>query len=137
MTISRRKKKERKQKAKNLPIEGEYKGIKYFSCLELAYILRSESKGHSIKNFDLDPLPYQVNKKAHLYYPDFIVDDNLIVEIKGLIIPRNREKILQKRIALEEFCKLNSFSCSFVTKDQISKHFIQKAKKFHERAKNA
>lgn len=79
-------------------LKGYYKNIFYDSALELSYILWCEQKSISIKRYDLDPIVYNIRNKQKLYFPDFIVNEQLIVEIKGkgLYFAKNKLQNLAK-----------------------------------------
>lgn len=65
-------------------LKGKYKGIKYDSALELSFILWCEHHKIDIKRYDLSPIAYgDENGIKRKYYPDFIVNQDEIVEIKG------------------------------------------------------
>lgn len=61
---------------------GYYKGIHCDSTYELAFIIYCLDHNINIKRCDL-VFKYIYNNAEHKYYPDFIIDDNLIIEIKG------------------------------------------------------
>lgn len=130
-------KKEKKDKKKQKEIQycGKYNDIEYFSCLELATILYCEQVGFKVKNCTIGPIKYfdPQKQKNRKYYPDFIVNDFLILEIKwlGFIYEKKKEEILAKKQALEEFCNKNDFGCLFVTNNTIKKKYIEQAKRVH------
>lgn len=63
---------------------GWYKGIHCDSSWELAYILYCELHNIEIKRYDGDKLEYvSVDGVIHNYIPDFIINNETIVEIKG------------------------------------------------------
>jgi len=70
--------------------------------------------------------------------PDFIIDNNTIVEIKGLgmYYQKNVERIPLKFNALKKWCKDNSFSCvMLLSSDDILKTNYKKARKLHREIK--
>lgn len=89
-----------------------------------------EELGFKIKNYDLEPITYFHQGKERKYFPDFILDNKLIVEVKGFFFGKE-EEIQNKRIALNEWCKTSNYSSAFITKQHIPEKFIKKAKKMH------
>lgn len=96
----------------------------------MAFILHYESLGHNIKNFDLEPIEYSLKGKDRSYYPDFIINDELIVEVKGYYFGKEKE-ILQKRRALSEWCKDKEYNPVFIQRSQIPKRYVKKAINLH------
>ena len=62
---------------------GWYDGTYFMSGWEFAYYVYTKDSGHSIRRCR-DRYEYEYKGKRHYYYPDFIVDDCYIIEIKGL-----------------------------------------------------
>lgn len=134
-TFSKKEKKDKKLKKKQIHYYGFYNDIEYFSCLELATILYCEEKGFRIKNCTLGPVEYfdPQKQKIRKYYPDFLVDNFLILEIKwlGFIYEKKKEEIHAKKDSLEKFCEKNDYGCLFVTNNMIKKKYLEKAKRIH------
>ena len=74
---------------------------KFFSCgyldnifwqgtWELKYLSDCKEQGIIIKRYDLKPFEYNFNGLKHHYFPDFIINENTIVEIKGYDIKAER-----------------------------------------------
>ena len=83
---------------------------------------------------DIDLSDFDKKKnKVRKYYPDFIIDEFLIIEAKwiGFIYERDKEQILSKKDELEKFCEQNGFSSLFVTNNLVKKKFIEQAKRIH------
>ena len=119
-------------------MRGQYKDFKYESGLELAAMLQCESLGFHVKHYDLDPIEYwdPIKKKNRKYYPDLIINDFLIVEIKwiGFFYKIKKETIESKRKALEYFCcGSKKYVCLFATNKMIDKKFLKKAREYHEK----
>lgn len=78
-------------------------------------------------------------RKFRKYYPDFIIDNFLIIEVKhidGYIFEKKKEEIKAKSIALENFCKRSDqYLCLFVTNKMIDKKYVDTAKKIHKKGK--
>lgn len=85
---------------------GWYNGWYFRSIRELSYMIKilqvqNLSWKSPDKNFKIPYVDYA--GKTRTYFPDFIVDDNRLVEIKPLRL-HNTPKVLAKRKAAEEFC---------------------------------
>ena len=62
---------------------GTYNGFYCDSSWELAFILWNIDNNIYFKRNTKDYFIYTVNNKSHKFYPDFIIDTNTYVEIKG------------------------------------------------------
>lgn len=102
--------------------------------MELAFILLQEECESQIKNYDLEPIPYFLNGKEKKYYPDFIINNEIIVEVKGFFY-KKEDEINKKRKALSKWCKDKNYVPSFVTRSSIPKRLIKRAKIIHNRKK--
>lgn len=60
----------------------EYDGLRFDSSWELAYYIYCVDKGVPIERV-LNPIPYGTMGKSYYYFPDFKVNGNQLVEIKG------------------------------------------------------
>ena len=77
---------------------GYFDKIYFQGTWELKYIIDCIENNIPIKRFDLEPIYYEFEGKPHHYFPDFIINGNVIVEIKGrLFDPARIEK--KKNIA--------------------------------------
>lgn len=65
-------------------IKGSYKGIWCDSTYELAFVMYCIDHDIPIHR-NTKPYLYKYNGATHRYYPDFIVNNNQIVEIKGFM----------------------------------------------------
>lgn len=61
---------------------GEYKGIHCDSSWELAFVVYCLDNNISIKNCK-ETRTYIINGKTKKYFPDFVINENEIIEIKG------------------------------------------------------
>lgn len=133
--FSKKEKKDRKKKKKQKHYSGIYNGVEYFSCLELAVILHCEEFGLKIENCPVGPIEYFDTKKLknRKYYPDFLIDDFLVIEVKwlGFIFEKKKEEILSKKQSLENFCLKFGYGCLFVTNNLVKRKFIDRAKRIH------
>jgi hypothetical protein len=113
---------------------GIYHNLTYQSSIELAFILWCEANDKNIKNYSLGGIPYLWNGNIHHYYPDFIVDETLIVEIKchtGIYF-RDYEKNQTKFTALREWCKDKSLNVRIVFDTDLGNRAIKKARQLHD-----
>jgi len=62
---------------------GYFDNIYWQGSWELKFIIDSIEKGNKIKRFDLEPFEYIYEDKIHHYFPDFIINNKEIIEIKG------------------------------------------------------
>ena len=71
---------------------GYYKGIYVGSTYELAFLIYCLDHNLKIQKLTNLKFPYTnpQNNKSHYYYPDFLINENTIVEIKG------RENLIDK-----------------------------------------
>jgi hypothetical protein len=136
--IGRKKKKSYKKNPRSNHYTGVYGGICYASSLELAFIMKCIENNISIKKFDLQPIEYELDNKQRLYYPDFIINENQIVEIKhfGFIYEKKKDEIEAKRKYLEFWCIQNKpYSPLFITNKDIDVKWITKAKRYARKHK--
>lgn len=61
---------------------GYYNGFYCGSTYELVYLIYCLDHNIDIKRCNIG-FEYEYNSKKHLYYPDFIINNNTIIEIKG------------------------------------------------------
>lgn len=125
----------RKKVIKNSSIAkaGIYHGLTYQSSIELAYILWCEENNKQIQNYTGSGIPYIWNGKEHRYYPDFLVDNDLIVEIKGSggFYKRFASQNQAKFAALQEWCKSNNFTNQLIFDTDLGNKAIKEAKILH------
>lgn len=87
---------------------GWYKGYWCDSTWELAYVIYNLD--HNIKfKRNNKGFEYQYKNKKHKYYPDFVLEDNTYIEIKGYLTEQNIEKIKQFKNNLIVINKNNIF----------------------------
>lgn len=81
-------------------LKGYYNGIKFDSSYELSVLIYY---GDKIKRCD-EIIPYFYNGEWHNYYPDYILNNDIILEIKG----RYTDIVdIKKKYALEYIAKIN------------------------------
>lgn len=112
---------------------GNYHGISYQSSIELAFILWCEQNGKQVENYLGEGIPYAWNGKEHRYYPDFLIDGNFIVEVKGRggIYERDYDQNQAKFAALREWCRTTGFGVRVVFDTDLGKRAIKEARKLH------
>ena len=111
-------------------LKGAYNNIPYDSALELSFILHCEENNIPIKRYDLDPIKYKHENKERYYYPDFIINNNEVIEIKGtgLYYYKNYDRNLLKiESATEHF---DSYKVIFSDDKCVTKNY-KKARKLH------
>lgn len=116
-------------------LKGIYKNIRYDSALELSYILWCEENNISIKRYDLDFIEYLDEKnKKRCYIPDFIINNNTIIEIKGFGIYffKNFKRSLLKLKVLKDWCFSKGIKYKILLdNDKILVKNYKKARKIH------
>lgn len=121
-------------------LKGIYANIRYESALEMSYIMWCEDNNIDIKRYDLDPLPYKdENDKDRLYFPDFIINNDTIVEIKGfgLYYRKNHNRNILKIESLKYWCSENGYKYYLILeKDKILQtNYSRARRKHHENQK--
>jgi hypothetical protein len=82
---------------------GKYNGYLFRSLMELSYILDNEANHKIVCAERLASIKYSHLGRRRNYYPDFLVDDKMLIEIK----PKsyfNDPGVLAKKAAAERFC---------------------------------
>lgn len=112
-------------------LKGEYNKIYYDSALELSFILWCEKNNIKIRRYDRNPIKYiDENNISRNYYPDFIINENDIVEIKGsgLWYKKNyKRNILKIEAAKQTF---ENFIVLF-DEDESIRTYYRTARKIH------
>jgi len=129
-SIKKKNKFKRNVRKKNA-YHGTYKGLSYRSALELSFILKCHAEGKTISNFDNFYIDYTFWDSPRKYFPDFLVNNSEITEIKalGFLFEKKKLQIEAKRKALEEFCAKNpQFVSKFITNKDIEAKYIKQAK---------
>lgn len=117
-------------------LKGYYKNIYYDSALELSYIIWCEDNNIPIRRYDLDPIPYyDFDKKIRLYFPDFIIYEDQIVEIKGrgLYFGKNKNRNLAKTKEAKKIL-LDKFIIIFDNDKEVKTNY-KKARRIHHEIK--
>jgi DNA-binding Lrp family transcriptional regulator len=92
--------------SKRFGYAGYYKNYLFRSLMELSFIIDNE-KLHKIESAeDSHMIKYRFDNKIRKYYPDFIIDDKKIVEIKPKQQMSDR-KVRRKIKKIKEYCFKN------------------------------
>jgi hypothetical protein len=91
---------------------GNYKGLYYQSLCELAFLLWCEETGKSVRRF-VGAIPYEYGGKIRSYRPDYVVDENAVVEVKHSLKHEEDmgriKSVEAKYYSLKKYCKENNF----------------------------
>lgn len=112
-------------------LKGEYIGVFYDSALELSFLMWCEEENKKVKRYDLDPIEYyDENNKLRLYYPDFILNTDTIVEIKGkgLYYRKNFQRNIRK---IQKLRELDQKTLILFDDDEIIRRNYSRARKYH------
>lgn len=82
---------------------GLYNNIPFQGTWELKYIIDCIESNIPIKRYDLEPIEYIFEDKILHYFPDFIINEKTIIEIKGNLW--DKKKIEAKKNAAEKLFK--------------------------------
>ena len=74
--------------------KGNYKGIHCDSSWELAYVVWCLDHNINIKRYS-GFRTYIYNGKKHKYFPDFVIDETVIIEVKGYLDEISKIKLEQ------------------------------------------
>lgn len=97
---------------------GTYDGISFDSSWELAFYLYCKDKEVQIER-NKQGFPYFYDGKKRLYYPDFIINGNEYIEIKGYVQPETKFK-------LESF----PYKITLMTRDELQPIFEHVSKSY-------
>lgn len=118
----------------NVYNSGYYNDIFYQSISELAFLLWCDEKSKKISRF-CGSIKYDYAGVTRSYRPDFIVDDNTVVEVKHSLSREEDlgriEQILAKQEACINYAKQNGYFYRLVeVKKDMNSHY-KKARKLH------
>jgi hypothetical protein len=112
-------------------LKGLYENIHYDSALELSFIIWCIRNNIGIRRYDKTPIEYWDEDGVHRkYYPDFIINENDIVEIKGsgLWYRKNYNRNILKSTAAKKM--FDSYIVVF-EKDEAVRTYYRTARKIH------
>jgi hypothetical protein len=119
--------------------QGYYEGLRYQSLAELSFILWAKDNKHKIVRFNLPGIPWEdENQIERLYFPDYIINDTTIIEVKSGhkcygLDPNNVKTTQEKYNALVRFCSDTHYSPRLVfLADLNDRNIIKRAKSIHE-----
>lgn len=104
---------------------GWYKNWYFRSIRELSYMIKVIEKQNlswTNNNYKISYIDYM--GKPRSYYPDFVINDKRIVEIKPKRL-HNTPKVIAKRKAAEEFCQNLSMEYEIIDPDLLSNEEIK------------
>jgi hypothetical protein len=114
---------------------GIYEGCRYYSLVELSFLLNCFAEKRPVKNYDGRGIAYEFEGKERRYYPDFMIYDDwsCIVEVKGSgsWYKRDKKLVEKKFEALKDYCENNDLTCRLVFDSDLGKELWQKAKRVH------
>lgn len=114
---------------------GFYKEIYYNSSYELAFLLKLENdRGdlRCVKRANMYITYKKTNSKNGHYYPDFILDDKFLIEVKGYGPWVDMENLLRKNRAAKKWCKENNIKFRVVELIDFGYFWLRKAMKKHK-----
>jgi hypothetical protein len=121
----------------NKNYRGEYKNVLYQSLLELSFILICFERDIPISRWEDSPIEYfdEVGKKR-LYFPDFVLYNKIIVEIKGHRFSKDKNRIEYKNQATKDYIKNSLKYKKFRFFDALNSKFLKTkediTKRIHE-----
>jgi len=91
---------------------GYFKNIYWQGSWELDFLINCYEHNINVKRFDLEPVEYYFDGGIHHTWPDFIVDNIFIIEVKGWYNSQAKARI--------EACR-KKFGDNFIVIDEIGK----------------
>jgi hypothetical protein len=114
---------------------GYYNEIYYDSGYELAYLMKMESEKSykRIQRVNFYISYKDKNGKSRCYYPDFIIDDLFVIEVKGYAPWQDTfENLSYKHKAADEWCRSNNMHFRVVELCDIGNYWYRKARIYHK-----
>ncbi len=127
------------EKSRNSQKCGMYKEVYYNSSYELAFLLKiEEERGdlNCIKRPDFYISYKKTNNKPGCYYPDFILDDNFLIEVKGYAPWIDLENLLRKNRAAKLWCKSKNLKFRVVELKDFGYFWLRKSLQKHKELLN-
>ncbi len=118
---------------------GFYKDLYYQSSYELAFMLKFEYENKSIDNIERCSLNIRYEKengKFGYYYPDYIINKNTVIEVKGYGPWVNYENLARKNKAAKKWCKENNMKFRVVELADFGYIWLNIALKKHKEIKD-
>ena len=104
--------------------QGWYKGYFCSSSWELAYVIYNLENNIKFKR-NKKGFDYIIDGEKHKYYPDFLLENNVYVEIKGLKYKGTKEKIEQFPCDIEVIDKTKIKKYIEFVVERYGKNFIE------------
>lgn len=126
------------QNSKNGGLKGFYKDLYYDSGYELAWLMILESENRLCNIVRANTYISYKNAKGKLshYYPDFILDNKYLIEVKGYGPWADKLNISKKNKAAKLWCKENDMRYRLVEFKDIGHHWYRKARNKHKELNN-
>jgi hypothetical protein len=110
-------------------VQGNFNNIRWQGSWELEFLINCYEAGIDVKRYDLPPVEYEWEDDIHRTWPDFIIHNAYIIEVKGYMNGKSRARI--------EACEKH-FGDDFVIIDSVKKRketssleWINKQKKIY------
>lgn len=104
---------------------GYYKGIWCDSTYELVWVIYNLD--HQIKfQRNTKGFEYEYNNQKHKYYPDFILENNLYIEIKNFLQDKDKEKFKQFPYQLKVLFGNDLKECFEYVKQKYNTSYFEK-----------
>jgi len=114
---------------------GFYKEMYYQSGFELAFLLKYENENLNFDKLKRCHFGIQYEKKngklGH-YYPDYIISEKTLIEVKGYGPWVDFDSLARKNKAAKKWCKENKMKFRIVEKNDLTYFWIKKAKIKHK-----
>ena len=114
---------------------GVYNGVFYNSSYELAYLLKIENENgdlQKIKRPDFYISYIKKNGNSSCYYPDFVLDNIFLIEVKGYAPWIDLENLARKNKAAKKWCNLHNLKFRVVELKDFGNFWLKKALKKHK-----
>lgn len=126
------------ENSKNGGLKGIYNKIYYDSGYELAWLMMMESKGNleKVKRANIYISYKNKNEKICHYYPDFILDEKYLIEVKGYGPWADIENINLKNKVAKIWCKENKKKYRLIELKDFGYYWYRKARIIHKELAN-
>lgn len=93
--------------------KGWYHGFYFRSLRELSFMIRMDEEGKEFQSAEAFSIPYSFLNTERTYRPDFIVDNNILIEIKPKKL-HSSPNIIAKTNAARKFCSENGYEYQLI-----------------------
>lgn len=93
-------------------VQGYFKGIEWQGSWELDFLIFCHEHNIDVKRFDLEPIEYYFEERTCHTWPDFIVNNTYIIEVKGYMNAKSKARI--------EACE-KKFGDEFIVIDKMNR----------------